>query len=53
LLDGFDRVRDSYWGILFASLTLMVVTLGCTFLGETLRDVADPRLAGQRRWRRP
>ena len=24
----------------------MVVTLGCTFLGETLRDVVDPRLAG-------
>jgi peptide/nickel transport system permease protein len=53
LQDGFDRVRDVAWPIIFAGLTLMVVTLGCTFLGETLRDVADPRLAGARRWRRP
>jgi peptide/nickel transport system permease protein len=53
LQDGFDRVRDAPWGIIFASLTLMIVTLGCTFLGETLRDIADPRLAGLRRWRRP
>jgi peptide/nickel transport system permease protein len=53
LQDGFDRVRDVAWPIIWAGLTLMVVTLGCTFLGETLRDVADPRLAGVRRWRRP
>jgi peptide/nickel transport system permease protein len=52
LQDGFDRVRDVAWPIIWAGLTLMVVTLGCTFLGETLRDVADPRLAGVRRWRR-
>jgi peptide/nickel transport system permease protein len=52
LQDGFDRVRDVAWPIVWAGLTLMVVTLGCTFLGETLRDVADPRLAGVRRWRR-
>jgi peptide/nickel transport system permease protein len=53
LQDGFDRVRDVAWPIIWAGLTLMIVTLGCTFLGETLRDVADPRLAGVRRWRRP
>ena len=52
LQDGFERVRDVFWPILWAGLTLMVVTLGCTFLGETLRDVVDPRLAGTRRWRR-
>jgi peptide/nickel transport system permease protein len=52
LQDAFDRVRDIAWPIVWAGLTLMVVTLGCTFLGETLRDVADPRLAGVRRWRR-
>jgi peptide/nickel transport system permease protein len=52
LQDGFERVRDVFWPILWAGLTLMVVTLGCTFLGETLRDVVDPRLAGMRRWRR-
>ena len=53
LQDGFERVREHPWAIIWAGLTLMVVTLGCTFLGETLRDVADPRLAGARRWRRP
>ena len=52
LQDGFERVREVFWPILWAGLTLMVVTLGCTFLGETLRDVVDPRLAGMRRWRR-
>lgn len=52
LQDGFERVRDTPWPIVFASLMLVLVTLGCTFLGETLRDVADPRLAGLRRWRR-
>jgi peptide/nickel transport system permease protein len=53
LQDGFDRVRDDAWPIIWAGLTLMVVTLGCTFLGETLRDVVDPRLAGARKLRRP
>ena len=52
LQDGFERVRDHAWPIIAAGLTLMLVTLGCTFLGETLRDVFDPRLAGARRWRR-
>jgi len=52
LQDGFERVREVPWPILWAGLTLMVVTLGCTFLGETLRDIVDPRLAGLRRWRR-
>ena len=52
LQDGFERVRETPWAIIWAGLTLMIVTLGCTFLGETLRDVVDPRLAGMRRWRR-
>jgi peptide/nickel transport system permease protein len=53
LQDGFDRVRDDAWPIIWAGITLMIVTLGCTFLGEALRDVVDPRLAGSRRLRRP
>lgn len=53
LADGFDRVRDTPWPVLWAGLALMVTTLGFTMLGETLRDVVDPRLAGLRRWRRP
>jgi len=52
LADGFDRVRDTPWPVLFAGLALMITTLGFTMLGETLRDIVDPRLAGLRRWRR-
>jgi peptide/nickel transport system permease protein len=46
LSDGFDRVRDTPWPVLWAGLALMVATLGFTMLGETLRDIVDPRLAG-------
>lgn len=53
LADGFERVFDVPWPIVFAGLTLMMTTLGFTFLGETLRDLLDPRLAGLRRWHRP
>ncbi len=52
LADGFSRVRESPWGVVWASVTLMVTTLGFTMLGETLRDLVDPKLAGVRRWRR-
>jgi len=53
LAEGFDRVRDTPWPVLWTGLSLMVTTLGFTMFGETLRDVVDPRLAGMRRWRRP
>jgi peptide/nickel transport system permease protein len=43
LADGFARVRDVPWPVLFAGLAIMVTTLGFTMLGETLRDVTDPR----------
>lgn len=49
LADGFEYVRESPWPIIWTGLTLMVVTLGFTLLGETLRDVIDPRLAGEKR----
>lgn len=53
LSEGFARVRDSPWPVLWAGLALMLTTLGFTMFGETLSDVADPRLGGARRWRRP
>jgi peptide/nickel transport system permease protein len=45
------------WGVILsegfdASAALMLATLGFTMLGETLRDVADPKLARTRRWQR-
>ena len=52
LADGFDRVRDTPWPVIGAGGFLMITTLGFTMLGETLRDVVDPRLSGVRRWRR-
>jgi peptide/nickel transport system permease protein len=52
LADGFDRVRETPWPVLWAGLALMVTTLGFTMLGETLRDIIDPRVSGLRRWRR-
>jgi peptide/nickel transport system permease protein len=53
LSDGFDRVRDTPWPVIFAGLAIMITTLGFTMLGETVRDIVDPRLSGLRRWRRP
>lgn len=46
MADGFDRVRDAPWAVLWTSLALGLTTLGFTLLGETLRDVLDPRLSG-------
>jgi len=49
LADGFSKIRNSSWPVLWASLTLMVTTLAFTLFGETLRDVLDPKLSGTRR----
>lgn len=43
LSDGFDRIRDSPWPVLFTCAVLGLTTLGFTFLGERLRDVLDVR----------
>ena len=48
LSDGFNWIRHTPWPIMWAGLTLVIVTLGFTLFGETLRDVLDPRLSGTR-----
>jgi peptide/nickel transport system permease protein len=48
LSEGYEKIRQSPWPITWAGLTLVLMTLGFTLLGETLRDVLDPRLAGTR-----
>lgn len=48
LSDGFNWIRHTPWPIMWAGLTLIIVTLGFTLFGETLRDVLDPRLSGTR-----
>lgn len=46
LAEGFERVRDSPWPVIWTGLTLVIATLGFTMLGETMRDTIDPRLSG-------
>lgn len=49
LSDGFSNISQSAWGVISASAVLMIATVGFTMLGETLRDLVDPRLARIRR----
>lgn len=52
LAEGFERVRESPWPVIWTGLALVVTTLGFTTLGETMRDTMDPRLAGTLKERR-
>ena len=47
LNDGFANIRDSSWIVIAGGVPIILTTLGFTFLGETLRDVFDPRLKGR------
>lgn len=44
LNDGFTAIRDTAWIAIAGGLPIILTTLGFTFLGETMRDVFDPRL---------
>lgn len=44
LQEGFAQIGSAPWIILAGGLPLIMVTLGFTFLGESLRDRLDPRL---------
>jgi peptide/nickel transport system permease protein len=44
LNDGYAYIRNTPWIIVFGGLPLIVTTLGFTFLGESLRDIFDPKL---------
>jgi len=46
LSDGFKFIFNSPWPVMSAAFALILVTLGFTLFGETLRDVLDPRLSG-------
>lgn len=45
LADGFEWIRESPWPVVWASLAIMLTTLGFTLLSESLRDRLDPRMA--------
>lgn len=44
LYDGYTSIRQSPGMVIAAGIPLVLCTLGFTFLGESLRDVLDPRL---------
>ena len=44
LQDGFDSIRDAPWIVIAGGIPLILTTLGFTFLGESLRDLLDPKL---------
>jgi len=48
LNDGYSFVRNSPWPLIAGGLPLILTTIAFTFLGETLRDVFDPRIARER-----
>lgn len=44
LKDGYALIRNTPWPIIAGGAPIILATLGFTFLGETLRDMIDPRL---------
>jgi peptide/nickel transport system permease protein len=44
LNDGYGFIRDTPWPVIAGGTPIIISTLGFTFLGETLRDMFDPRL---------
>jgi peptide/nickel transport system permease protein len=44
LNDGFANIRETVWIVFAGGMPIILTTLGFTFLGETMRDIFDPRL---------
>ena len=44
LNDGYSYIRNSPWPIIAGGIPLILVTLGFTFFGESMRDILDPKL---------
>jgi peptide/nickel transport system permease protein len=42
--DGYSYIRNTPWPIIAGGIPLIITTLGFTFLGESLRDIFDPKL---------
>ena len=47
LNDGYAYIRNSPWPIIAGGIPLILITLGFTFFGESLRDILDPKLRGR------
>jgi peptide/nickel transport system permease protein len=48
LKDGYALIRQTPWLVIAGGLPIILATLGFTFLGESLRDVVDPKLRKNR-----
>ncbi len=48
LNDGYGFIRNTPWLVIAGGIPLIITTLGFTFLGESLRDVLDPKLKKDR-----
>jgi len=48
LNDGYTLIRNTPWLIIAGGIPLILTTIGFTFLGETLRDVIDPKLRARK-----
>ena len=44
LQEGYNLIREAPWIVVAGGIPLIITTLGFTFLGESLRDMLDPRL---------
>jgi len=42
--EGYKLLREAPWIVVAAGIPLIITTLGFTFLGESLRDLLDPKL---------
>lgn len=48
LNEGYLVIRTSPWPVIAGGIPLVLTTLGFTLLGESLRDIFDPKLRGNR-----
>jgi peptide/nickel transport system permease protein len=44
LNDGYSYIYNTPWPVIAGGIPVIITTLGFTFLGESLRDVFDPKL---------
>ena len=42
--DGYSYIFNTPWPVIAGGIPVILTTLGFTFLGESLRDVFDPKL---------
>jgi peptide/nickel transport system permease protein len=45
--EGFENILDSTWLVLWPSLAILLVVFTLNLIGDSLRDVVDPKLRGE------